>query len=229
VIKLEYDKPNITFGPHFEGSRDTVAPFYITLNVHDRLLHNCMLDSGASHNMMPNSIMERLGLEITRPYGDLYSFDSRRVKCMGMIKDLVVTLAHVPVKIILMDVVITDIPLKYGLLLSRLWGAKIGGSLQLYMNYTMIPMFGGQFTRIYRETRLAYTVRDPQNPNNYPIYVADKDLGNCILSFYHGVNSCTYNNYIDENESGKVDKDMYSTRIWKMFFDGALSYEGASA
>jgi hypothetical protein len=35
VINLEDDKPNITFGPHFEGARDTVAPFYITLNVHD--------------------------------------------------------------------------------------------------------------------------------------------------------------------------------------------------
>jgi hypothetical protein len=174
VINLEDDKPNITFGPHFEGARDTIAPFYITLNVHDRLLHNCMLDSGASHNVMPKYIMDRLGLEITRPYGDLYSFDSRRVKCMGMIKYLVVTLAHVPVKSILMDVVIADIPLKYGLLLSRSWGAKIGGSLQLYMNYAMIPVFGGQFTRLYRETRLAYTVRDPQNPNNYPIYVAIK-------------------------------------------------------
>jgi hypothetical protein len=75
VINLEDDKPNITFGPHFEGARDTVAPFYITLNLHDRLLHNCMLDSGASHNVMPKSIMDKLGLEITRPYGDLYSFN----------------------------------------------------------------------------------------------------------------------------------------------------------
>jgi hypothetical protein len=49
IINLEDDKPNITFGPHFEGARDTVAPFYITLNVHDRLLHNCMLDSGCSY------------------------------------------------------------------------------------------------------------------------------------------------------------------------------------
>jgi hypothetical protein len=92
VINLEDDKPNITFGPHFEGARDTVAPFYITLKVHDRPLHNCMLESGASHNVMPKSIMDRLGLKITRPYGDLYSFNSRRVKCMGMIKDLVVSL-----------------------------------------------------------------------------------------------------------------------------------------
>jgi hypothetical protein len=43
VINLEYDKPNIIFGPHFEGARDTVAPFYITLTVHDHLHHNCML------------------------------------------------------------------------------------------------------------------------------------------------------------------------------------------
>jgi hypothetical protein len=62
VINLEYDKPNMTFGPHFKGARDTVTPFYITLNVHDQLLHNCMLDSGASHNVMPKYIMDRLGL-----------------------------------------------------------------------------------------------------------------------------------------------------------------------
>jgi hypothetical protein len=67
VLNLEDDKPNITFGPHFEGAKDTVAPFYITLNVYDQLLHNCMLDSGASHNVMPKLIMDILGLQITRP------------------------------------------------------------------------------------------------------------------------------------------------------------------
>jgi len=113
MINLEDDKHNITFGPHFEGARDTVAPFYITLKVHDRLLHNCMLDSGASHNIMPKSIRDRLGLKITRPYGEIYLFDSRRVKCKGMIKDLVVTLGQILVKNVLMDVVVIDIPLKY--------------------------------------------------------------------------------------------------------------------
>jgi hypothetical protein len=82
--------------------------------------------------------MDRLGLEITRPYGDLYSFDSRRVKCMGMIKDLVVTLAQVPVKSILMDVVIVDIPPKYGLFLSRSWGAKLGGFVMIPSHYARI-------------------------------------------------------------------------------------------
>jgi hypothetical protein len=80
VINLEDNKPNIVFGPHFEGAKDIVAPFYIMLTLFDQLLHKCMLDSGASHNVMPKSIMDKLGLEITRPYGDLYSFDSRKVK-----------------------------------------------------------------------------------------------------------------------------------------------------
>jgi hypothetical protein len=203
VINLEDDKPNIIFGPHFEGARDTVAPFYITLTVHDHLLHNCMLDSGASHNVMPKGIMDRLGLEITRPYRDLYSFDSRKVKCVGMIKDLVVNLAQIPVKSVLMDVVVVDIPPKYGMLLSRSWGAKLGGSLQLDMTYATIPIFGGQFTRLYRETRLAYTVSDPLNPNNYPVYVADQDLGNCILSIDDDLEDCIEENCTEKEKNRK--------------------------
>jgi hypothetical protein len=45
-----------------------------------------MLDSGDSHNLMPKIVMEKLGLKITKPYDDLYSFDSRKVKCEGLIK-----------------------------------------------------------------------------------------------------------------------------------------------
>jgi hypothetical protein len=105
-----------------------------------------MLDSGASHNLMPNVIMEKLGLEITRPYEDLYSFDSRNVKCLGMIKDLVVNLAQIPIKSILMDVVVVDVPSKYCMLLSRSWGTKLEGLLHLDMTYAMIPIFGGKFT-----------------------------------------------------------------------------------
>jgi hypothetical protein len=45
------------FGPNIENTKDYVALFYITLTVHDHLLHNRMLDSGASHNLMPKIIM----------------------------------------------------------------------------------------------------------------------------------------------------------------------------
>ena len=89
-----------------------------------------MLDFGASHNLMPKVVMERLGLEITKPYKDLYSFDSSRVKCLGLIKDLCVNLAQIHSKNLVMDIVVAEIPPKYGMLLSKSWGSKLQGNLQ---------------------------------------------------------------------------------------------------
>jgi hypothetical protein len=106
-------------------------------------------------------------------------------------------------------------------------GTQVGGSLQLDMTYATIPMFFCQFTHLYRETRLAYTVSDPQNPNNFPIYIADQDLGNCILSFDDGLDGFPGENDIEREESDYMKEDLCSTGFWKMYFDGASSSEGA--
>ena len=117
------------FGPRieerdFEGHGD-VPPFYISLNIHEMILHNAMLDSRASHNLMPKAIMESLGLDITRPYLELYSFDFKKVKCLGIIKDMVLTLTQLPAKILVMDVIVADILVKFGMLLSTSWSTKL--------------------------------------------------------------------------------------------------------
>lgn len=80
---------------------------------------------------MPKIVMDKLGLEITKPYHDLYSFDSKKVKCMGLIKDLVVSLTQLPMKSVVIDIVVADVPANYGMLLSRAWAGKIGGLLQM--------------------------------------------------------------------------------------------------
>lgn len=107
-------------------------------------LHNAMFDSGALHNLMPKIIMECLGLDITRPYKDLYSFDSKEVKCLGLIKDLVVSLHQIPEKNIVMDVVVADVPPKFGMLLSRSWASKLKATLQMDLSDATIPVFGMQ-------------------------------------------------------------------------------------
>ena len=61
--------------------------------------------------------MDILGLDITRPYRDLYSFDSREVKCLGLIKYLVVALHQILEKSLIMDMVVVDVPPKFGMLL----------------------------------------------------------------------------------------------------------------
>ena len=70
TLNLTDDKPELLFGSKIEGESQegTISPFYVSLNIWDKILHNAMLDSGASHNLMPKSIMENLGLEVTQPY-----------------------------------------------------------------------------------------------------------------------------------------------------------------
>jgi hypothetical protein len=64
TVNLIVDQPELLFGPEVDGETDNgvVAPFYIRLNIHDLILHNAMLDLGASHNLMPKKVMEKLGL-----------------------------------------------------------------------------------------------------------------------------------------------------------------------
>ena len=130
-VNVFYDQPELIFGlevngKHLEGS---VPLFYVSLNIHDKVLHNAMFDSWASQNLMLKFVMEKLDLDITRPNKDLFYFDSSQVRCLGLIKDLCVSLVQYPAKTILMDIVIVDIPPKYGMLLSRSWGAKLQRSL----------------------------------------------------------------------------------------------------
>ena len=167
MINVEDDKPEMIFGPTTNGeSPDSdVPPFYISLRLHEFVLHNSMFDSEASHNLMPKAIMDKLGLDITQQYHDLYSFDSSRLRCIGLIKDLVVSLDQLPMKNVLMDVVVADIPPRFGMLLSRSWVAKLKGTLQPDFSYATILVFG-QMRKLYREQKMKYMIRKKQRGIN---------------------------------------------------------------
>jgi hypothetical protein len=144
TLNIQDDHPPILFGPCVEetGDIDDVPPFYVNLKIHDMTLHNAMLYSGTSHNLMPKVVMDELGLDVTRPYKDLFSFDSRKVKCLGLIKDLFMSLSQILSKNLFMDVLVDDIPPKFSMVLSRSWAAKLKGTLQMDMSYSTIPVFG---------------------------------------------------------------------------------------
>jgi ribonuclease HI len=208
-----------------EDRDDSSPPFYTSLNIHDKVLHNCLMDSGESHNLMPKTVMEELGLEITKAYHDLYSFDLRIVQCLGVIKYLFVTLFQFPMKSVVMDIVVGDIPPKFCMLLSRSWIKKLGGTLQMDLTYATILVFGGEHRRLYREAQLAYIVSDEADPTNHPIFSLDTDLGSKLLQLTDAPeppleikNSITlYEDYPPINS------------VWNFFFDGASSREGAGA
>ena len=130
---------------------------------------------------MPKAVMEDLSLDITRKYHDLFSFDSRKVKCLGLIKDLAITLTQPPMKSMVMDIVVADVPPKFGMLLSRGWIKRLGGTLQNDLTYAIVLVLGEESRRLYREAQLAYIISDEKNPSNHPIYSVNTDFGACII------------------------------------------------
>ena len=219
---MQDEHPTTKFGTHIEERIDTSLHFYITMNVHDKLLHNCLLNYGASHNFMLKLVMKKFGLDITKTCHELYSFDSKRVKCLRAIKDLVVTLTQLPMKSVVMDIVVVDILPKFGILLSRSWTKKLGGTLQVDMTYATIPMFGGEHRRLYRKVQLDYVINDQKNLGNHLVYVVDEDMGSYILHISNDVETCRDN---VDNFPIKQDENVKSG-VWKMFFDGSSSREG---
>jgi hypothetical protein len=207
-----------------EDRDDSSPPFYTSLNIHDKVMHNCLMDLGASHNLMPKKIMEELGLEITKTYHDLYSFDSRKVKCLGVIKHLVVTLFQLPMKSVVMDIVVADVPPKFGMLLSRYWIKRLGGTLQMELSYATILVFWGEHIILYREDQLAYLISDETNSTNHPIFALDTDLGSNIL---HLTDAPQPPIEIRKQSITSCEEPLPNTSVWKMFFDGASSKKGA--
>jgi ribonuclease HI/uncharacterized small protein (DUF1192 family) len=225
-ISLQDERPAVVLGPMVEDRDDSSPPFYTSLNIHDKVLHNCLMDSGAFHNLMPKAVMEELGLEVTRAYHELYYFDSRRVQCLGVIKDLAVSLFQLPMKSMVMDIVVANVPPKFGMLLSRSWIKRLGGMLQMDLTYAMIPVFWGEHRRLYREAQLAYIVSDEENPTNHPIYALDTDLGSSLLQVADEPKTPLQ---IRKQLSLNQGMPPPATSVWKMFFDGASSSIGAGA
>jgi ribonuclease HI len=223
-INLQDEKPAVVLGPMVEDRDDSSPPFYTSLNIHDKVLHNCLMDSGASHNLMPKNVMEELGLEVTRAYHDLYSFNYRRVQCLGFIKDLVVSFFQLPMKSMVMDIVLADVPPKFGMLLSRSWIKRLGGMLHMDLTYATILVFGGEHRRLYREAQLGYIVSDEANPTNHHIFSLDTDLGSSLLQVTE-----TPKAPLQIRKQPILNQEMPppTTSFWKMFFDGASSSMGA--
>jgi len=130
-VNLQDKKPVVTLGPLVEDRDESSPPFYTSLNIHDKVFHKCLMESGESHNLMPKTVMVELGLEVKKTYHDPYSFDSRKVKCLGVIKYLVVTMFQLPMKSVVINIVVANVPPKFGMLLSRSWIKILGLTLHM--------------------------------------------------------------------------------------------------
>jgi hypothetical protein len=129
-------------------------------------------------------------------------------------------------KSVVMDIVVAYVPPKFGMLLSRSWIRKLGGTLDMDLTYDTILVFGGEHKRLYKETQLAYIVSDKVDPTNHPIFSLDTNLGSSLLQITETPEALFQ---IRKKPISNHEIPPPITFVWKIFFDGASSSEGVGA
>jgi hypothetical protein len=112
------NKPTVNTCSEDKKGKPFVPPFLLTFEVFNRNLHNCLVDSGASSNVMPLSICKKLKFVPLKSDKHVIQLDRTQVKVMGELKDVMIRIATHPKFVQVIDIIVVDIPEAYGLLLS---------------------------------------------------------------------------------------------------------------
>lgn len=86
-----------------------------------------MIDSGAAINVMLVGVMKKLGMSVDTNFGKCYAMDNCSILVVGVMKDVEFKLVACPEASYKTDITLVDVPLNYGMLLSRQWSNLIGG------------------------------------------------------------------------------------------------------
>ena len=104
-----------------------VPPFLLSIRIYGKNLHNFLIDSGASCNVIPLSIAQRLGVNPQPSNRMVIQLDKIEVKVIGVLKDVRIQLTIDPQIQDIVDIHVVDIPETYRLLLSREWTKCLRG------------------------------------------------------------------------------------------------------
>ena len=110
----------------------------------------------------------------TRGYQNIYAMDSREVDVVVLIQNFPVKLAKYPNIHITMDILVIDVPYKWGMLLSRKRSVALGGWIQMDWTYATVPASEDSLVRLHREKERRHHVEDPKKPSNGYVYNTDE-------------------------------------------------------
>lgn len=104
-----------------------VPPFLISIKIYGKNLHNCLIDLGASCNVLPLSITQRLRVTPQTSNRIVIQLDKIEVKVIDVLKDVQIQLIVDPRIQDIIDIHVVDIPNTYGMLLRRGWTKCLRG------------------------------------------------------------------------------------------------------
>ena len=88
-------------------------------------MHNCLVDSGASVNVMPLSVYKKINGKPKPSTWRVIQLDRMNVKVIREMEDVLTRLSSNDKVCQFIDIVVADMPEAYGLVLSRDWSIKL--------------------------------------------------------------------------------------------------------
>ncbi|KAH9297975.1 hypothetical protein KI387_029657, partial [Taxus chinensis] len=138
--------------------------FYVSLIIGNQLVHNCIIDSGASSYVMPKQIADQLGLQYETISKGVVQLDGTAIATVGVIINLSLTLHACLNVVVLQDVSVIDLPPLFALCLSRDFTAKIGGYLSTDWSHMLFRTRYGTKATIRSEPIANFHI-DPYTPS----------------------------------------------------------------
>ena len=126
---MDEKKPN----PRVDGmligrkSRSQTPPFLLIFEIFKQNVLNCLVDSGASSNVMPYLVCKKLNAEPQLCKTMIIQLDRSHVKVFKELKDVLIWLSSNSKVHQTIYIIVVDIPETYGVILSRDWSAKLNG------------------------------------------------------------------------------------------------------
>jgi hypothetical protein len=194
--------------------RGKIPPFYISIENHDVALHNCLVDTGTTNNIMPLAIMEALGMNCTKYYEtgeSIYAIDSRQVQLMVKSKTFMLG-SRTPHIITVFNIIVVDLPPAYGVVLGRDWSSMIEGYIMNDGSCMMLPGKEGAMIKVPHEPRRPFSFKKKDN-ELMEDYI-DVGIRNYVILDMEQIEILEKIQYMENQEH-------LFEGYWRMSFDGA--------
>jgi ribonuclease HI len=223
------------------NTRRNVPPFLLTFEIFNRNVHNCMVDSGASSNVMPWSVCQKINAEVEPSTLKIIQLDRTSVKVIGELRNVLIRLSSNPKVHQVIDIIVVDIPEVYGLFLSRDWSEQLHGYFATDWSHLWLPENDKpNKIKVNCDRYLKLTVTDLNDPNEPFTPFADSLEIQGMDTFFDNFMAETSAiidpeqqseivAYVQPTASTQWSHALDKNQIWSLYFDGSKSKEGAGA
>jgi hypothetical protein len=123
-------------------SRSNTPSFLSTFDICNKKLHNCMVDLGASSNVMTFKVCEKINVKPEESDIQIIQMDITRVKVIGELKNVLIRLSSNRKVHHTIDIIVVDILDTCGMILSRDWSIVLNGYFSIDWSHLWLAYNG---------------------------------------------------------------------------------------